>query len=203
MQIRLLTADHAIPKEAELINQFFELGLECLHLRKPAFSVEEYCELLEAIDEQHHHKIITHTFFELVEIYGLKGIHLRETDRESLATKELETMLAHVQAQDWVLGSSVHNPATLKGLPKNMDYVFVSPVFESISKKGYKPSIHWDVQQLKTVYSFPLVGLGGIAVDKLQIAQQRGFEQVAVLGAIWNDLDKAVANFKQLLAVTS
>ena len=98
MQIRLLTPDHAIPNEATLINQFFDLGLECLHLRKPTFSVEEYCDFLEAIEEHHHHKIITHTFFELVEVYGLQGIHLREAHRKSLPTEELEAMLKHLHA---------------------------------------------------------------------------------------------------------
>lgn len=199
MQIRLLTPDHAIPNEATLINQFFDLGLECLHLRKPTFSVEEYCDFLEAIEEHHHHKIITHTFFELVEVYGLQGIHLREAYRKSLPIEELEAMLKHLHTQGWILGSSVHSPETLAQLPKNIDYVFVSPVFESISKKGYTPSIHWDIQELKAAYSFQLVGLGGIAANNLQAAQQRGFEHVAVLGAIWSDTDKAVANFKQLL----
>ncbi|MCP4437747.1 MAG: thiamine phosphate synthase [Aureispira sp.] len=199
MHIRLLTTDHSLPNEAKLLNQLFESGLECLHLRKPTFSAEEYTQLLDAIDEQYYNKIITHTFFELVEVYGLKGIHLREAHRESLPKKELDAMIANVHDQGWVLGSSVHHPNTLAQLPQTMDYVFVSPVFESISKKGYKPSVHWDINDLKKQYPFQLIGLGGIAADKIEEAQLRGFEELAVLGSIWNDLDKAVDNFQQLL----
>ena len=95
-----------------------------------------------------------------------------------------------------------HSLKELEECKEKYEYAFLSPIFDSISKKDYKSN--FDLQELKR--KFPLllgegqggvIALGGIDEDKIETCRQLGFVGVAVLGAIWqskNQLEK----FKRL-----
>lgn len=71
---------------------------------------------------------------------------------------------------------------------------FLSPVFDSISKQGYKSEFSEQMNkftQLKPelmaeIKGRNLIALGGIDTDKIELARKVGFKGVASLGAIWN-----------------
>lgn len=75
--------------------------------------------------------------------------------------------------------------------------VFLSPVFDSISKQGYKSEFSEQMNkftQLKPelmaeIKGRNIVALGGIDTDKIELARKVGFKGVASLGAIWSSKD--------------
>ena len=79
---------------------------------------------------------------------------------------------------------------------------FLSPIFDSISKQGYKSEFSEQLNkftQLKpeliaAIKSKNIIALGGINTDKIELARKVGFKGVATLGAIWNSKDP-VATF--------
>lgn len=82
--------------------------------------------------------------------------------------------------------------------PEKRDkYVFVSPVFNSISKNGYNSS--FDLAELKiSLKQFhdkknndapQVIALGGMDEDKIGIARKIGFDGIALLGAVWHSHD--------------
>ena len=84
---------------------------------------------------------------------------------------------------------SCHSTDELFELPEIIDYAFLSPLFPSISKKGYVGDLN--IQEvsncLASIPKLQAIALGGIQEDKISICQQIGFSGVAVLGSIWGD----------------
>ena len=72
MQCIVFTPPHAVPKEAQIVNRMLQAGLGTLHLRKPAATVEELIEYIEAIDAPHRYKVVVHQHHPLA-----KEFHLR------------------------------------------------------------------------------------------------------------------------------
>ena len=176
MQLIVVTSSERIENEAEKINALFEAGLEILHLRKPDFSKKEYVQLLEEIKEKYHHKIKIHEFFELTEDYDLLGVHLNKRNPNYTGKKSVN------------ISKSCHCIEELEKID-GYDYVFLSPIFDSISKKGYRSNFS-DEALLKASSSGKInqkvVALGGINQDTLPKLKKYGFGGAAVLGSIWH-----------------
>ena len=90
-----------------------------------------------------------------------------------------------------------HSLKELEDYKEKYEYAFLSPIFDSISKVGYKSN--FDLQEIKSFLqkqkALPfgeglggasIIALGGIDETKIEICRQLGFAGVAVLGAIWN-----------------
>lgn len=196
MKHRLYTTPTFFEGEAALLNQLFALGLPCLHLRKPLASKEACSTLLKQIKPAFYPRIIVHQEAELVDEFGLGGRHLTETARRALTLYELEKLLEQAQQNNQQVGTAIHMPQDLAVLPKAFNYVTLSPIFPSISKKGYLPFINWEIEQLP--FDFNWVALGGIQASNLEEVQRRGFEEVAFLGAVWKDYSKTIENYQLL-----
>lgn len=203
MQLILISPPKMHTNELDLLHQCFNLGLKCYHLRKPAFSLNDMAEYLREIDEKYINKVVLHSHHQLKEDFNLKGIHFREPDRKQFLRKlkaEQEGFTQELQqSQKLTLSSSIHSLEDLKTESDYFDYVFLSPVFESISKQGYKPKIKWEVSTIKEEVKPQLIALGGIEEDKILEVKKLGFEGVAVLGAVWKEKQHMIENFKKIL----
>ena len=79
------------------------------------------------------------------------------------------------------ISSSFHKPQELDDCYFEFDYHLLSPVFDSISKQGYKGR-GFDVNHIdKTI-----IGVGGVSVDNITTLHTLGYKGVGILGAIWN-----------------
>jgi len=89
-----------------------------------------------------------------------------------------------------------HSLNELENYKERYEYAFLSPIFDSISKEGYKSK--FILQELKEkIAGKNLVALGGIDESKIETCRELGFSGVAVLGAIWNSKNP-VEKFKQI-----
>ena len=82
---------------------------------------------------------------------------------------------------------SFHSLEEIDEYKADYHYAYLSPIFDSISKKGYRSAFDLktlgsSLRQLKR----NLIALGGIDEDKIEIVRELGFAGVAVLGAVWN-----------------
>ena len=95
------------------------------------------------------------------------------------------------------LSASVHSWREVEENNYPLNYVFISPVYNSISKKGYQASIDLNyLQPLKDNAATDLpavVALGGVTHAHIPELFQKGFDGVAVLGAIWEEADPLAA----------
>ena len=190
----LVVITHAtrVPKEASIIQQLFAEGLEVLHVRKPAATEKEVRELIEAIPAEYHNRMAMHGFFHLMPEYNLHRWHFREEHRQETAKEEL----VKLKDKGYVLSTSVHDLPTLQRLTPLFSYAFFSPVFDSISKQQYKGVAGNDFQLKEEQKPIPILALGGVEANNIQLVKAMNFDGGALLGAIWKEPANAVENFK-------
>lgn len=177
-----------LSNEASAINQLFDCGLEILHFRKPYAGLEESENMLKDIDQSFHSRIVIHDHFQLIEKYGLKGVHINRRNPEIYRKPGIS------------LSCSCHSLNEIIASQK-YDYMFLSPVFDSISKIGYRKG--FTAQQLceagmKRIINDRIVALGGITPENIPEISRYGFGGIAVLGALWSDFEKD-GNIDELL----
>lgn len=105
------------------------------------------------------------------------------------------------------ISTSCHSLDELRLIADNYDYAFLSPIFDSVSKQGYKSA--FTIESLRAGAAQGLIGkrtyaLGGVGCDNINIIKQIGFGGVAVLGNVWqysSDRATFVSHIRKLLAM--
>jgi thiamine-phosphate pyrophosphorylase len=70
-----------------------------------------------------------------------------------------------------------------------LDYAFLSPIFDSISKKGYL-SGSFDPQEVKLALAaapMPVYALGGVTGQRVPLLKDMGFAGFGVIGTVWDN----------------
>lgn len=187
----ILTSENSTPNEANKITMLFEAGLECLHFRKPSWTKEAHIELLNNINSEYHHRIVTHHFHELINEFNLKGIHFTEQKRKDHIYNPGQYFKG-LSMFGKTISASFHSPKDLQDCYFEFDYHFLSPVFSSISKQDYEGR-GFEVNHIDK----RIIALGGIKETNIKDAYRLGYKGVAVLGSIWKSEEKINA-FKRL-----
>ena len=205
MRLYLLTPPQTTGNELPLVLHFLECGLHKLHIRKPEFSIGDYRNYIAAIPVTYHDRLVIHGAFELVQAFPALGVHFRSHDRQDTQLVQQVRQLRPASCS-----SSFHAWEEISSNENHYDYVFISPVFDSISKKGYKAGIdlegrlrlrQWAAAHKKQLPG--IVGLGGVGPATIARLNETGFEGAALLGAIWEaahparafaDVQQAIGN---------
>lgn len=195
MQLIVITLPHFFEGEAEAMCLLFDAGLNVLHLRKPRCNENELLTLLNQIPASFHNRIVLHEPFACINQFRLKGIHLNSRNKN---------------IPEGFTGSISRSCHSLDEIAVNKpsDYVFLSPIFDSISKEGY--SSNFTGSELREacrngIITSRVIGLGGIDENTIPHITEMGFGGVAVLGGIWKnyattlDKDKLLVRFNNLL----
>lgn len=195
MELIVITTPDFFEGEAEAMSSLFNAGLEILHLRKPGASSEELEHLLRRLPSEYLERIVTHEHFELVSSCGLKGIHLNGRNPQAP-----HGYTGHISCSCHSLEEVVqHKPVC--------NYVFLSPIYDSISKQGYA-SAYTNESLLKAqqsgIIDSKVMALGGISLEHLPEVKALGFGGAVVLGDVWekagNDFIKHFLQLKTLAA---
>lgn len=176
-----ITSPEFLSGEAPFIGKLFSQGLDLLHLRKPEASLDAYKQLLLQIPEQWHSRIVLHEHFELAEEYKLHGIHLNR--RCSVVPN----------AYHGSISCSCHTIEEVITQKDSKDYVFLSPIFDSISKVGYHAAFSpTSLKQaaVENVIDEKVIALGGITANNIPLVKEWHFGGVALLGDIWKRMSE-------------
>jgi len=180
MKAILISSPINIKDEVSIIIRLFELGLEYFHLRKPGMDYIAFNNILKKIPEKYHKNIIIHSHYQLTNKYGLKGIHLPESIRKDFANK------FNLFQNNIINSTSYHNLNDLLDYNNLYNYVFLSPVFDSISKTNYFSTFDLeDISLTLTKTQYKVVALGGIDLSNVKIIKNIGFYGIALLGSVW------------------
>lgn len=202
MHITVITPENDIRKELELINEMFKNGLQRLHLRKPENSTEENRKYIKAIAPEYHNRIIITNSYELFNEFELGGIHLNGSARRN---EELRKKIDYIPPG--LISTSYHTWQKIVENDFPFGYVFISPVFDSISKKEYKANID-PLGAMKTKQKLlnqnkhcpQIIGLGGVGINEIRPLHDYGFDGAALLGTLWMS-GNPVATFTKALSV--
>ena len=177
MKLIAITKPYCENDEAAFIRRLFESGFDIVHLRKPEADIN-YCRaLLEKLTEEERKKIIVHDYHILYEEYSLKGIHIN---------KNITTLPEGYQG---FKTRSCHSLEEVKMYKNDFDYVFLSPIFDSISKVGYKSAFDEDMLRKASeqgIIDEKVVALGGVTFEKIPYLKELNFGGAAMMGSLGN-----------------
>ena len=198
MELILISSPGEKPNEVRFVKRIFEMGLSRFHLRKPDWTFDELRRFLNEFPDDYLQRIVIHRRKELLKDFPLAGYHL--SSREDYFEKDFEGSLSR----------SFHTLEELRKNEEQLDYVFLGPIFDSVSKQGYKAAFpptalrSFFVERRKARVKRPrIVALGGIVPDKVRAALSLGFDGVAALGGVWGSRFPQNAFMRYLTAVPS
>ncbi|MCM1022083.1 MAG: thiamine phosphate synthase [Muribaculum sp.] len=183
MRIIVITSPEVVPGETGAIVQLLDSGAVWrVHLRRPSADEETMRKLIDAIPAEFHSRLSLHSHFNLAKEYGIGGLHLNH--RSPTLPEGFKGLVS----------TSCHSIDDICRYPA-ADYMFFSPVFNSISKPGYKAA--FSAEQLRQAVELApnkLYALGGITPELLPEVKRIGFEGAAMLGYVWNCISRGDIN---------
>ncbi len=177
MKLVVITRPDFFEGETDIVNDLFRSGMERLHLRKPKASEDELSAWLQSIDNQYYEKIILHDCFSLAEKFRLGGVHLNSRNPE-----------APHSTRGITVSRSCHSIAELAEHKSHCNYLFLSPIYDSISKEGYGAAysrIDLERAAAEGIIDDKVLALGGVNLEHIPDIRSMGFGGAVVLGALW------------------
>lgn len=161
----LISYPKKLENEVDFIHQEMTSGKwDYFHLRKPDWSDEEMMTLLNNLNDEVKQKTILHKNFKA-------SCHSFD-EVEALNKKMID--------------NSCHF-ALIEGTGSQLNYCFLSPIFNSISKIGYRAK--FDKKELKEFLKkerkIKVIALGGVTPENYQELIDMGFDGGAFLGSVW------------------
>lgn len=169
--IRILSEEHIQPNEVEILCWLLDSGLDYYHLRKVGEEREECINLLHQIPDMYRSRVVVHHD---VSLHGFLYHH-----------KSIERQQKSMQMHS----CSAHQVEEVKTYLEYYNNVFWSPVFDSISKKGYLQNTTIDLSDFNPNLKKKVIALGGIQPSTFKVLKQMGFSQIAIKGWFWNQSD--------------
>ena len=197
MKLLAISSPEFIPEEAAVINGLFREGLECMHIRKPESKTEDFVSLLSKIEPVFLDRIAIHQHHELASKFGISRLHFTENNSRMISDEQLEKLCN----EGFILSTSIHNLTELENISNAFSYTFFGPVFDSISKSGYKSAVPADFFIQEKFKRIPVIGLGGIDTSNIQKVRNMNLDGAAVLGVLWRDPSKALEVFRLLASL--
>lgn len=182
MKVVVVSTETFFAHEIAAVCLLFEAGLQIFHLRKPQSTINEMRDFLRKIPAQFRGRVVLHDHFLLLNEFELKGAHLNR--RNPVETQGI--------APPQHTSKSCHSLEEITNISQ-FNYVFLSPIFDSISKNGYtKTFSHEALLQAKStgIINEHVIALGGIMPENISHIVNYGFGGVAILGGLWADFEK-------------
>ena len=192
----VLSLPGVFPGEADCMEALLGAGVERLHLRKPEATPEELEDLVQELAPRWADRLVLHgpRSRELALRYGVSNVHGAVAYRDGHGYSGGGPM---VDARGLALSTSAHGWEELARLPAGLAYAFISPLFDSISKRGYGANAGLLDQPDRELPCLP-VGLGGVSGETIGLMLEKGWKGAAVLGWIWEEPRQAVKRLAEL-----
>lgn len=178
MRLIAITTPKVTDDDASIIGRLLDRGIDIIHLRKPESTIDECRKLLTKLTAEQRSKIVIHDYPELYSEFSLRGVHINRN------------ITSLPIGYNGSISRSCHTFEEVLRYKVECDYLFLSPIFDSISKRGYKSRFSDEVLRRASVEGLidsKVIALGGVTLDKIPYLRSLNFGGVAMMGAI-NDI---------------
>lgn len=171
-----ITLPDAISGEVATLRRLLTDGFDIVHLRKPNATIDYCRQLLGGLSVAERSRIVVHDYYSLYEEFGLKGVHLNR----NIASLPSDYCGSRTR--------SCHSFEEVVRYKAEVDYLFLSPIFDSISKAGYHSAFsHEELRRAANegIIDCRVIALGGVVPDKISYLESLGFGGAAMSGAVY------------------
>jgi thiamine-phosphate pyrophosphorylase len=208
MKIVVISPEGYEPREHAVLAALFAAGLERYHVRKPAWAAHELINFTRVVSPQWRSRLVVHQYHELAEEFGCGGLHFKDSEGTARPLGAPGFSDAPAVRPYLLRSCSRHDLAGLDAALGRYNAVFFSPIFPSISKQGYRPTIDLQIvaerlfRRTEAERKTEIIALGGVTPENASYCAELGFDGVAVLGALWQT-ETPVKVFEQLQQLCS
>ena len=175
--IVVITLPTFVKDEASLIAQLLLSGkADLVHIRKPESTATQIEALLQQIPAELHGRLVLHDHHLLAVKYQLYGVHLN--GRNPLPPTGWKGSVSR----------SCHSLAEVEEWKPRCNYVSLSPIYDSISKQGYRSAFtpqQLSEAQRQGIIDHQVLALGGVTFDMINEVIATGFGGAMILGDAW------------------
>ena len=176
-----ITQETFFEGEAMAIMRLLDGEVSRVHIRKPIASAEEVKALIKEIRPEYYGRLTIHNHLRLQPEMGLGGVHLNSHN---------PVLPEYVDRKSTLVSMACHSIKEIEEHCDEADYLFLSPIFDSISKQGYGGK--FSLQELveaheRGIINEKVVAMGGITPDRMATIKTLGFGGAALLGALWTN----------------
>lgn len=210
-KIIAITPEEISSNEPEAVSMMLESGkVDRVHIRHKSATPEKLSNLLKSFPPEQCARISIHpafsiseacgsgkysTIFQLIKERGF-GLHLPSTATPGDIRFARSSGIRSVSV-------SCHSFDELKAKKDEADYCFLSPIFDSISKRGYlsafSPEALAGARDLGLIDP-KVIALGGIEHGKISHLKELGFGGAAMLG-FFSDRSEGLSDLRHNLAL--
>ena len=152
-----------------------EKGFWRVHIRKPGAATEAIRELLLEIPARLRPYLSLHDAHQLAGEGLAGGAHLNGRNPK------------RPHSFQGIVSRSCHTLQEVNLHLTEVDYLFLSPIFDSISKTGYKSRFNPADLKAAGVTGPKVMALGGVTYERLPELADAGFGGAAMLSCAWKD----------------
>lgn len=172
----VITMPAFIDAEAERIVRLLCSGVTLVHIRKPVAEYDEVERLVCSVPAEWRGRLVLHDHFSLAQRYSLYGVHLNRRNPQPPA--------------GWkgCVSRSCHSLDEVVRYKDACDYLSLSPIFDSISKQGYRSAFTQDdicSAVSDGIIDSKVYALGGVTFAALPALKALGFGGAMMLGDAW------------------
>lgn len=190
----VITHPEPVPGETLIWQHLLAAGAGAVLLRRPQWQEADYARVLEQTDPGCYPQLLIAQHASLCRRFGLMGLHFSESARSGAHAQELQ----EYRRQGWQLSTGIHDEQALPDAGSPWRLLLLSPVFDSLSKPGYKGRFKAGFRLHKRDCPAQVLALGGVDHTNAALAREMGFDGAALLGAIWTEPAKAIENFYRI-----
>ncbi len=197
MDIVVVSCSHDVENEIAIVEAMLLDGLESFHIRKPHYTTNDYITYISKISPKLRHRVVLHSRHMLSNKYGCKGVHVSRKHRRAGFRTKLRLFKLRFFNKKIHISASLQNLEAIESKIKNYDYIFLSPLYDSMSpdariKKFNSSKLRKFLRQTRS----RVFAHGGISEDKFPQLKKLGFSGVVFQSVIWDSPEPLQQYFK-------
>lgn len=170
-----ITPETTIENEIESIIYIIDSGFDYVHIRKPHYNRDEMTSYLREIPQKYYPRIKINDHFELAQEFNIAGLHINR--RNGYIPEGFNGKIS----------KSCHSVDELSNIDM-YEYIFLSPIYDSICKQGY--TSRFTTAELQEAHktgaiNSKVIALGGMTASRICEIKDFGFGGAAFLGYLF------------------
>ncbi len=198
-QLHYITQDVMGYSHAELAEQACLGGADWVQLRVKDKSFNEWLEIAKetkVICDKYNVPLIINDNVSIAALVGASGVHLGKTDMSPVEARQ-------ILGEEFIIGGTANSLEDVQGL-MNMpiDYIGLGPFRFTSTKNNLSPVLGLEgIKEIINIanVSMPIIAIGGITVEDVDVIMAAGIHGIAVSSAINLAEDKKNSTSKFVL----
>ena len=193
MKLIVITPSEMLENETAQLIRMLEMGITNVHIRKPKLSTAEMRKYIVSIPEHFHDRLVIHSHHNLALAFNLKGIHITRLHKKRWFRLWLNRTILRSRGRTFIQTGSYRKIASLYEEAPNYDYVFLSPVFDSLSGSFQGGFNEFSLTAALKKNMHKVIARGGISIEQIEKVRSIGFDGMALYSCLWKKKEPVAA----------